>query len=72
MKSLRDNDWYITAFDFSYNGYEYVVGFENLREIDRGIKYYAAMFMLIDKNGKKARGEQIYRSAKKYCQNKIA
>ena len=24
LKSLRDNDWYITAFDFSYNGYEYV------------------------------------------------
>ncbi len=22
LKSLRDNDWYITAFDFSYNGYE--------------------------------------------------
>lgn len=36
LKSLRDNDWYITAFDFSYNGYEYVVVFEDLREIDRG------------------------------------
>ena len=41
LKSLRENDWYITAFEFSYNGYEYVVVFEDLREIDRGTKYYA-------------------------------
>ena len=50
LKSLRDNDWYITAFDFSYNGYEYVVVFEDLREIDRGTKYYAVMLTFIDKN----------------------
>ncbi len=50
MKSLRDNDWYITAFDFSYNGYEYVVVFEDLREIDRGTKYYAVMLTFMDKN----------------------
>lgn len=49
LKSLRDNDWYITAFDFSYNGYEYVVVFEDLREIDRGTKYYAVMLTFIDK-----------------------
>lgn len=50
LKSLRDNDWYITAFDFSYNGYKYVVVFEDLREIDRGTKYYAVMLTFIDKN----------------------
>lgn len=50
LKSLRDNDWYITAFDFSYNGYEYVVVFEDLREIDKGTKYYAVMLTFIDKN----------------------
>ena len=50
LKSLRDNDWYITAFDFSYNGYEYVVVFEDLREIDRGTKYYAVMLTFIDKH----------------------
>lgn len=50
LKSLRDNNWYITAFDFSYNGYEYVVVFEDLREIDRGTKYYAVMLTFIDKN----------------------
>lgn len=50
LKSLRDNDWYITAFDFSYNGYEYAVVFEDLRELDRGTKYYAVMFTFIDKN----------------------
>lgn len=48
LKSLRDNDWYITAFDFSYN--VYVVVFEDLREIDRGTKYYAVMLTFIDKN----------------------
>ncbi len=50
LKSLRDNDWHITAFDFSYNGYEYVVVFEDLREIDRGTKYYAVMLTFMDKN----------------------
>lgn len=50
LKSLRDNDWYITAFDFSYNGYEYVVVFEDLRESDGGTKYYAVMLTFIDKN----------------------
>ena len=53
LKSLRDNDWYITAFDFSYNGYEYVVVFEDLREIDRGTKYYAVMLTFIDKNNER-------------------
>lgn len=55
LKSLRDNDWYITAFDFSYNGYEYVVVFEDLREIDKGTKYYAVMLTFLDKND----GERI-------------
>lgn len=50
LKSLRDNDWYITAFDFLYNKYEYVVVFEDLREIDKGTKYYAVMLTFIDKN----------------------
>ncbi|MDE7404049.1 MAG: hypothetical protein K2M81_02975 [Lachnospiraceae bacterium] len=50
LKNLRENDWYITAFEFSYNGYEYVVVFEDLREIDRGTKYYAVMLTFIDKN----------------------
>lgn len=50
LKSLRDNDWYITAFDFAFNGYEYVVVFEDLRELDRGTKYYAVMLTFMDKN----------------------
>lgn len=37
LKSLRDNDWYITAFSFSFNGHEYVVIFEDLRELSRQI-----------------------------------
>ena len=121
LKSLRENDWYITAFEFSYNGYEYVVVFEDLREIDRGTKYYAVMLTFIDKNdeeriletyansydfqindeeikeyyrtvlevidkrehnegfccykarhnGKKANGEQIYRSGKNTAKTKL-
>ncbi len=40
LKSLRDNDWYITAFDFSYNGYECVVVFKDFRANDEEIKEY--------------------------------
>lgn len=35
---------------FCINEYEYVVVFEDLREIDRGTKYYAVMLKFIDKN----------------------
>ena len=23
LKSIRENDWYITAFDFQFNGHDY-------------------------------------------------
>lgn len=48
LKSLRDNDWYITAFSFSFNGHEYVVIFEDLRELSRQIQYFSVNLTFID------------------------
>ena len=48
LRSLRENDWYITAFDFNYNNQEYVVIMEDLKELGKGSKYYAVMFTFID------------------------
>lgn len=48
LQSLRENDWYITAFPFSFNGHDYVVVFEDLRELDRGSKYYSVNLTFID------------------------
>ena len=50
LESIRENDWYITAFDFQFNGHDYLVVFEDLRELDRGIKYYAVMLTFIDRD----------------------
>lgn len=47
---MRENDWYITAFDFAFNQHIYVVVFEDLRKIDKGTKYYAVMLTFIDRN----------------------
>lgn len=49
LNSLRENDWYITAFDFNFNNHDYVVVFEDLREIDKGDEYYAVLLTFIDK-----------------------
>lgn len=48
LQSLRENDWYITAFPFSFNRHDYVVVFEDLRELDRGSKYYSVNLTFID------------------------
>lgn len=50
LQSIRENDWYITAFDFVFNQHSYVVVFEDLRELDKGTKYYAVMLTFIDRN----------------------
>ena len=41
LNSLRENDWYVTAFSFRFNCHEYVVVFEDLRQIGKGSQYYA-------------------------------
>ena len=54
LESLRKNDWYITAYPFVFYGHEYVIVFEDLREIDRGTKYFAVCLNFLDiKNTKK-------------------
>lgn len=50
LKSLRENGWYITAFPFSFNQKEYVVIFEDLREVDKNIKYFSASLTFVDYN----------------------
>lgn len=48
LSDLRLNDWYITAYPFSFINREYVVVFEDLREINRGTKYFAVCLTFID------------------------
>lgn len=50
LKSLRDNDWYITAYPFHFNGCDYVVIFEDLRELKnkKDVEYYAVCLTFID------------------------
>lgn len=48
LQSLRANDWYITAFHFSFNLHEYIVVFEDLRALDKGTKYYGACLTFLD------------------------
>lgn len=48
LKSLRDNDWYITAFPFSFNSHEYVVIFEDLRELNKQIPYFSVCLTFVD------------------------
>ena len=57
LASLRKNDWYITAFPFSFFNKEYVIIFEDLREIDKGTKYYAVCLTFIDINDESRRFE---------------
>ncbi len=52
LKEIRANDWYITAYPFSFVNHEYVVVFEDLREIDKGTKYFAVCLTFIDKSNK--------------------
>ena len=48
LQSLRANDWYITAFRFSFNRHEYIVVFEDLRALNKGTKYYGACLTFLD------------------------
>lgn len=48
LEDLRLNDWYITAYPFSFMNRNYVVVFEDLREIDKGTKYFAVCLTFID------------------------
>ena len=57
LNSLRNNGWYITGFPFHYNDHNYAVVFEDLREIDRGTKYYAVCLTFIDMNDETRRLE---------------
>lgn len=62
LASLRENDWYITAFPFNFYNYNYVVVFEDLREIDRGTKYFAVCLTFIDINNEGRRLETYVNS----------
>lgn len=48
LKSLRENDWYITVFPFSFNNQDYIVIFEDLKELDKQIKYFSVNLTFID------------------------
>ena len=50
LQSLRENDWYITAFPFSFNGHDYVVVFEDLKEFNEQIEYFSVNLTFIDLN----------------------
>ena len=50
LRVLRENNWYITAFPFCFANHDYAVVFEDLREIDRGTKYFAVCLTFIDQN----------------------
>ena len=50
LKSMRDKDWYITAFPFSFREKNYVVVFEDLRELGLGTQYYAVNLTFLDKD----------------------
>ena len=52
LHSLRKNGWHITAFEFFYNGHEYVVVFEDLRANNEHIQFYSVKLTFIDKNNK--------------------
>lgn len=62
LTKIRENDWYITAFPFVFFGNEYVVVFEDLREIDRGTRYYAVCLNFIDVNNENHRLETYVNS----------
>ena len=62
LNKIRENNWYITAFPFAFCGNEYVVVFEDLREIDRGTKYFAVCLTFIDINDENRRLETYVNS----------
>ena len=62
LTSLRENGWYITAFPFNFYNHNYVVVFEDLREIDRGTKYFAVCLTFIDINNEDRRLETYVNS----------
>lgn len=57
LAKIREKDWYITAFPFAFCGKEYAVVFEDLREIDRGTRYFAVCLTFIDINDENHRLE---------------
>ena len=62
LTELRENDWYITAYSFAFGNKEYVVVFEDLRELDKGTQYYAVCMTFIDVNNEKRRLETYVNS----------
>ena len=50
LQSLRKNDWYITAFPFAFNGHDYVVVFEDLKELNEQVEYFSVSLTFIDLN----------------------
>lgn len=69
LSELRENDWYITAFPFVFADREYAVVFEDLREIDKGTKYFAVCLTFIDRNDDTRRLE-TYVNAYKFQRSK--
>jgi len=61
---LRSNNWYITAYPFSFINHDYVVVFEDLREIDKGTKYFAVCLTFIDVSDENRRFETYVNSYK--------
>ncbi len=57
LAKIREKDWYITAFPFAFCGNEYAVVFEDLREVDRGTRYFAVCLTFIDINNENRRLE---------------
>jgi hypothetical protein len=62
LRDLRLNDWYITAYSFFFENHKYVVVFEDLREIDRGTKYFAVCLTFIDEKDNSRRLETYVNS----------
>lgn len=47
-RSLSENGMYITAFPFTFNHHNYIVLFEDLRQLNEGSTYYGARITFID------------------------
>ena len=62
LTELRENDWYITAYPFAFGNKEYVVVFEDLRELDKGTQFYGACMTFIDVQNEKRRLETYVNS----------
>lgn len=68
LKSLRENNWYITAYPFTFKNQEYAVIFEDLRELGKGTKYFAVCLTFIDMHNQK-RTYETYANAYKFQNN---